>query len=36
MATIHPSAVLRADNRDVALKGLIDDLRVVADALAHG
>jgi len=36
MATIHPSAVLRADNRDVALKGLIDDLRVVADALNHG
>jgi uracil-DNA glycosylase family protein len=36
LATIHPSAVLRADDRDTALKGLIDDLRVVADALAAG
>jgi DNA polymerase len=36
LATIHPSAVLRADDRDAALAGLIDDLRVVADALADG
>jgi uracil-DNA glycosylase family protein len=34
LATIHPSAVLRADNRDVALAGLVDDLSVVAGALA--
>src|SRR6266496_3193003 len=34
LATIHPSAVLRADDRDAALGGLIADLRVVADALA--
>jgi DNA polymerase len=29
VATIHPSAVLRADNREVAYAGLVDDLRVV-------
>ncbi|MFD1324848.1 UdgX family uracil-DNA binding protein [Micromonospora sonneratiae] len=34
VATIHPSAVLRADNREVAYAGLVDDLRVVAGALA--
>jgi uracil-DNA glycosylase family protein len=34
LATIHPSAVLRADDRDTAFKGLVDDLRLVADALA--
>ncbi|GAA0800595.1 UdgX family uracil-DNA binding protein [Spirilliplanes yamanashiensis] len=34
LATIHPSAVLRADNRDVAFDGLVDDLKVVAGALA--
>ncbi len=33
MATIHPSAVLRADNRDVAYVGLVADLRVAAGAL---
>ena len=33
MATIHPSAVLRADNRDIAYAGLVDDLRVAAAAL---
>jgi len=33
VATIHPSAVLRADDRDVALGGLVADLRVVAGAL---
>jgi len=36
LATIHPSAVLRADDRDTAFKGLVDDLRVVTDALADG
>ena len=33
IATIHPSAVLRADDRDTAYKGLVDDLRVARDAL---
>jgi len=33
VATIHPSAVLRADDRDSALAGLVGDLRVVRDAL---
>ena len=33
LATIHPSAVLRADDRDAALAGLVSDLRVVAAAL---
>jgi uracil-DNA glycosylase len=33
VATIHPSAVLRADDRDEALAGLVADLRVVASAL---
>ena len=33
MATIHPSAVLRADNRDIAYGGLVEDLKVAAGAL---
>ena len=33
LATIHPSAVLRADDRDAALAGLVADLRVAATAL---
>jgi DNA polymerase len=33
LATIHPSAVLRADDRDEARAGLVADLRVVAAAL---
>ncbi len=33
VATIHPSAVLRADDRDEALGGLVADLRVVAGQL---
>lgn len=33
LATIHPSAVLRADNRDVAYQGLVADLTVAARAL---
>jgi uracil-DNA glycosylase family protein len=32
VATIHPSAVLRAENRDEMFAGLVDDLRVVARA----
>ncbi|MGH8868050.1 MAG: UdgX family uracil-DNA binding protein [Actinomycetes bacterium] len=31
--TVHPSAVLRADDRDTAYKGLVSDLRVAAEAL---
>ncbi len=34
LATIHPSAVLRADDRDTAYRGLVDDLKVAAAALA--
>jgi uracil-DNA glycosylase len=34
IATIHPSAVLRADDRDVAYAGLVDDLKVAASAVA--
>ncbi|MEU1628914.1 UdgX family uracil-DNA binding protein [Streptomyces sp. NPDC020096] len=33
VATIHPSAVLRADDREAAYQGLLSDLRVVAKAL---
>jgi DNA polymerase len=33
MATIHPSAVLRADDQEVAFTGLVNDLRVAAAAL---
>jgi DNA polymerase len=33
MATLHPSAVLRADDRDAAYDGLVADLRVAATAL---
>jgi uracil-DNA glycosylase len=36
VATIHPSAVLRADDRDAAYESLVVDLRVVAKALARG
>jgi uracil-DNA glycosylase family protein len=33
IATIHPSAVLRADDRETAYRGLVDDLRVAAAAV---
>ena len=33
LATIHPSAVLRADDRDTAYAGLVDDLKVAAQVL---
>jgi DNA polymerase len=33
LATIHPSAVLRADNRDEAYEGLVADLAVVVTVL---
>jgi uracil-DNA glycosylase len=32
VATIHPSAVLRAENREEMFAGLVDDLRVVSRA----
>lgn len=35
LATIHPSAVLRADDRETAYRGLVDDLRIVARAVAR-
>src|SRR5215211_5948709 len=35
VATIHPSAVLRADDREKEFRGLIDDLRVVAGLLSR-
>jgi uracil-DNA glycosylase len=34
LATIHPSAALRAENRDELYAGLVADLRVAASALA--
>jgi DNA polymerase len=34
LATIHPSAVLRAENRDEMFAGLVSDLRVVARTFA--
>ncbi len=33
LATVHPSSVLRADDSDTALAGLVADLRVAAAAL---
>ena len=33
LATLHPSAVLRADDHDAAFAGLVADLRVVAGVL---
>jgi DNA polymerase len=33
VATIHPSAVLRSDDREAMFAGLVDDLRVVAQAV---
>lgn len=34
LATVHPSAVLRADDREAAFSGLVADLSVAATALA--
>jgi len=34
LATLHPSAVLRADDQDAAYAGLVSDLAVVAAAIA--
>ncbi|WJK39878.1 UdgX family uracil-DNA binding protein [Solwaraspora sp. WMMA2056] len=36
VATIHPSAVLRADDRDVAYRGLVADLTVAGRLLTRG
>jgi DNA polymerase len=36
VATIHPSAVLRADHREIAYRGLVEDLTVVSRTLAAG
>jgi uracil-DNA glycosylase len=33
LATIHPSAVLRADDRETAYRSLVDDLKVAAAAV---
>ncbi len=33
LATLHPSAILRADDRETAYEGLVADLRVAASAL---
>jgi DNA polymerase len=33
VATVHPSAVLRADDREAAFEGLVADLRVAAEQL---
>jgi uracil-DNA glycosylase len=33
VATVHPSAVLRADDREQAYAGLVADLKVAATAL---
>jgi DNA polymerase len=33
VATLHPSSVLRAENRDAAYAGLVADLKVAADVL---
>lgn len=35
MATVHPSAVLRADDRDAAYAGLVADLRTADSALGE-
>jgi len=34
LATIHPSAVLRAEDQDAAFAGLVADLRIAKDVLA--
>jgi uracil-DNA glycosylase len=34
LATIHPSAVLRSDDREAMFAGLVDDLRVVSQTFA--
>jgi uracil-DNA glycosylase family protein len=33
LATVHPSSILRADDRDAEFAAFVDDLRVVADLL---
>jgi DNA polymerase len=31
---VHPSSVLRSDDREAAYRGLVSDLEVAADALS--
>jgi uracil-DNA glycosylase len=33
LATVHPSSILRADDRETEFAALVDDLRVVAKLL---
>ncbi|WP_207939173.1 hypothetical protein [Actinomadura darangshiensis] len=33
LATIHPSAVLRGDDREALYQGFLDDLKVAASAV---
>jgi DNA polymerase len=35
VALLHPSAILRADDRDTAYAGLVADLKIAAGVLAH-
>jgi DNA polymerase len=34
LATFHPSAVLRADDRETAYRSLVDDLKIAAAAVS--
>jgi len=34
VATLHPSAIIRADDREAMYAGFLDDLKVAAQALA--
>ena len=36
MATLHPSAILRADDRDAAYDGFVKDLAIAAKVLTAG
>jgi uracil-DNA glycosylase len=33
IATVHPSSILRADDREREYRGLVEDLKTVAQAL---
>jgi DNA polymerase len=35
IATVHPSSILRADDREREYRGLVEDLKTVADALGQ-
>lgn len=36
MATVHPSSILRSDNREAEMQLFVEDLRRVAEALRAG